>query len=107
MIFEEWWKQTKPAECDELKDYFIEAWNTSVAQYSDDLDRLVAIAVAAERDAFDRRLALQKASWERELALDVEAERKICERLVFAALYGWGNARELAVAAIRLRSNPL
>lgn len=26
MTFDEWWKQTKPAECDELKPYFVEAW---------------------------------------------------------------------------------
>ena len=29
MTFDEWWKQTKPAECDELKPYFEEAWEIS------------------------------------------------------------------------------
>jgi len=29
MNFDEWWKQTKPAECDELKPYFEEAWEIS------------------------------------------------------------------------------
>lgn len=31
MTFDEWWKQTKPAECDELKPYFEEAWEISAA----------------------------------------------------------------------------
>ena len=26
MTFDEWWKQMKPAECDELKEYFVECW---------------------------------------------------------------------------------
>jgi hypothetical protein len=26
MDFETWWKQAKPAECDELKEYFEECW---------------------------------------------------------------------------------
>jgi hypothetical protein len=26
MTFDEWWKVMKPAECDELKEYFIEAY---------------------------------------------------------------------------------
>jgi hypothetical protein len=29
MTFDEWWKKTKPAECDELKPYFEEAWELS------------------------------------------------------------------------------
>lgn len=36
MTFEEWWKQMKPAECDEVKLYFEECW---------------AVATAAEREA--------------------------------------------------------
>jgi hypothetical protein len=31
MTFEQWWKQMKPAECDELKPYFEEAWCAAVA----------------------------------------------------------------------------
>ena len=31
MTFNEWWKQSKPAECDELKIYFREAWQLSKA----------------------------------------------------------------------------
>lgn len=33
MTFDEWWKQMKPAECDELKSTFIECWE--VAQEED------------------------------------------------------------------------
>ena len=29
MTFDEWWKQIKPAECDEVKPYFEEAWQTA------------------------------------------------------------------------------
>lgn len=32
MTFDEWWKQMKPAECDELKEWFIECWNAAVKQ---------------------------------------------------------------------------
>ena len=28
MNFEAWWKKMKPAECDEVKQYFEECWNT-------------------------------------------------------------------------------
>ena len=54
MTFDDWWKQTKPAECDELKAYFLESWNTSAAQYTADLDRLVEAAVGAENIACQR-----------------------------------------------------
>ena len=37
MTFDEWWKQIKPAECDEVKPYFEEAWQTAVAKAKDDL----------------------------------------------------------------------
>lgn len=30
MTFDEWWKQMKPAECDELKEYFQELWVIAV-----------------------------------------------------------------------------
>ena len=29
MTFDEWWKQIKPAECDELKPYFEECWENA------------------------------------------------------------------------------
>ena len=34
MKFDDWWKQTKPAECDELKEYFLESRNTAAADRS-------------------------------------------------------------------------
>lgn len=32
MTFDEWWKVMKPAECDELKEYFVEAYLTGYDQ---------------------------------------------------------------------------
>lgn len=31
MTFDEWWKEMKPAECDELKPWFEEAWQAAQA----------------------------------------------------------------------------
>ena len=48
----------------------------SEPRYTEEQMRAYATeAVAAERADFDRRLALQTASWEREIELDVAAER--------------------------------
>ena len=35
MTFDEWWKQMKPAECDEVKPYFEEAWRVASASATD------------------------------------------------------------------------
>jgi hypothetical protein len=32
MTFEEWWKEMKPAECDEVKPSFEQCWNTAVEE---------------------------------------------------------------------------
>jgi hypothetical protein len=32
MTFDEWWKQMKPAECDEVKEYFEECWSVARAE---------------------------------------------------------------------------
>ena len=51
MTFDEWWKQIKPAECDEVKPYFEEAWQTA---FRDGYEKGVAafhVAVAMEREA--------------------------------------------------------
>ena len=32
MTFDEWWQQVKPAECDEVKLYFQEAWQLAFAE---------------------------------------------------------------------------
>ena len=32
MTFDEWWKVMKPAECDEVKEYFVEAYLTGYDQ---------------------------------------------------------------------------
>ena len=36
--FEEWWKEPKPAECDELKVWFLEAWEKSNSGVMKDSD---------------------------------------------------------------------
>lgn len=46
MRFNEWWQTTKPAECNPLKDYFIDAWEISAGNYTADLDRALAAATA-------------------------------------------------------------
>ena len=54
MTFDEWWKQIKPAECDEVKPYFEEAWQTA---FRDGYEKGVAAfheAVALEREACAR-----------------------------------------------------
>ena len=38
MTFDEWWKQTKPAECDELKQDFEECWENSAVWCADVCD---------------------------------------------------------------------
>ncbi len=37
MNFDEWWKQIKPAECEEVKPYFEEAWQAATEKAKDDL----------------------------------------------------------------------
>jgi hypothetical protein len=32
MTFDEWWKEMKPAECDEMKPVFEQCWNTAVEE---------------------------------------------------------------------------
>ena len=36
MSFDEWWKEMKPAECDELKDYFVEGCNKLDDKFKND-----------------------------------------------------------------------
>lgn len=38
MTFDEWWKQMKPAECDELKQVFEECWESSAVWCADVCD---------------------------------------------------------------------
>lgn len=38
MTFDEWWKQTKPEECDELKQVFEECWENSAVWCADVCD---------------------------------------------------------------------
>jgi hypothetical protein len=45
----DWWKETKPAECDEYKDYFCECWHVSQSeQYKKDKEKIDALMTALE-----------------------------------------------------------
>ena len=84
MNFDEWWKQTKPAECDELKEWFDEAWRFAFAEG-------YRKGVSAFHEA-------------------VELERKECAKLAAAHfIYGHSVAGPHFAAAladkIRMRSN--
>jgi len=52
--FDDWWKRMKPAECDELKDVFVECWD--VAQ--EEIDPLVTYAKLL-RKAVEEAVVLQ------------------------------------------------
>jgi hypothetical protein len=67
------------------------------------LERFAALVAAAERKNYEHTLALQQKSYEREIQIEVEAEReacaKVCDERESPNLYG---KRECA-AAIRAR----
>lgn len=45
----DWWKETKPAECDEYKEYFCECWYVSQSeQYKKDKEKIDALMTALE-----------------------------------------------------------
>ncbi len=45
----DWWKETKPAECDEYKEYFCECWYVSQSeQYKKDKEKIDALMAALE-----------------------------------------------------------
>lgn len=83
MTFDEWWKVIKPAECDELKEYFIEAYHIGHSHGYTQGVSMFHEAVKLER----------------------EACAKICEGQIdsFEANRGYGP--EICAEAIRKRSN--
>ena len=52
--------------------------------YVEDLDRFVALVAAAKDAEHQQTLALQQRSYEREIQLEVEAEREACAALLEA-----------------------
>jgi len=50
MTFDEWWKKMKPAECDELKPYFEEAWGISAKAERDAIAQLAAMEAMKQHD---------------------------------------------------------
>jgi hypothetical protein len=86
MTFDEWWKQMKPAECDEVKPYFEEAWQI------------------AFRDGYEKGVAAFHEA--------VEIEREECAKLAegataytqFQTVEHYKIAAAIA-AGIRMRSN--
>ncbi len=54
---------------------------TMTEGYPSDVRRLVDAVQAAEREHWERAAHLQKASYEREIAIEVEAERERCADL--------------------------
>ena len=70
------------------------------------LFRFAALVAAAERTQYEHTLALQKASYEREIKIEVEAEREACAKVCDGIGDGnkWSDAHDCA-AAIRARSN--
>jgi len=54
MTFNEWWKLPKPAECDEVKQYFEECWRIS---HDAALERAAEICDRAEIFAWEQWIA--------------------------------------------------
>ena len=83
----------------ELPEGWLGAWDKEA------FDAFVRHAVAAERADRDRVLALQQASYEREIRIEVEIERERCARLceAHAGLRSTGAWVALTAMADRIR----
>lgn len=68
------------------------------------LERFLALAIAAKDAEHQQTLALQQRSYEREIQLEVEAEREACAQIADAEASIEGIAQRIA-AAIRARGN--
>ena len=66
MNFETWWGEMKPAECDEVKEYFLEAWEVSAQ---------------AERELLEKDAAVWRSECEK-LTIKLAAAREHIHRLV-------------------------
>ena len=75
-----------------------------------ELERFAALVAAAERKNYEHTLALQQKSYEREIQIEVEAEREACAKVCDARYMGDNNREDMearrCAAAIRARGNP-
>jgi hypothetical protein len=62
------------------------------------------VEVLMERKQYEHTLALQKASYEREIKIEVEAEREACADICDGIIYHDGKEADRCAAAIRARS---
>jgi hypothetical protein len=73
------------------------------------LERFAALVAAAERKNYEHTLALQQKSYEREIQIEVEAEREACAKVCDARYMGDNNREDMearrCAAAIRARGN--
>jgi hypothetical protein len=74
------------------------------------LTRFSALVAAQERESYEHTLALQQRSYEREIEIDVEAEREACAKVCDARYMGDNNREDMearrCAEAIRARGNP-
>ena len=68
-------------------------------------ERFAALVAAVERTEYEHTIALQKASYEREIQIEVEAERAACADICDQHASIEGIAQRCA-AEIRARNNP-
>jgi hypothetical protein len=70
-------------------------------------ERFAALVAAAERKNYEHTLALQQKSYEREIQIEVEAEREACAKVCDARYMGDNNREDMearrCAAAIRAR----
>ena len=62
------------------------------------------VEVLMERKQYEHTLALQKASYEREIKIEVEAEREACADICDGIIYHDGKEADRCATAIRARS---
>jgi hypothetical protein len=81
------------------------AFNRTVVLTYEEARRFMAFAAAAERTQYEHTLALQQASYEREIKIEVAAERAACADICDQHASIEGIAQRCA-DAIRARNNP-
>jgi len=69
------------------------------------LERFAALVAAAERKNYEHTLSLQQQSYEREIQLEIEAEREACIDDCNVEARDDGTAQRI-IERIRARSNP-
>jgi hypothetical protein len=59
----------------------VSSFHGRFVMYPDDIERFAALVAAAERKNYEHTLALQQQSYEREIKIEVEAEREACAKV--------------------------